>query len=133
NSKLSAMKSSSNKETVANKPSFTLNDDEIKEYYSKLTTKQRETAKKNYLEIANQEPGFYVIANVFPEPTSANNFINQLRKQGVKANYFTNPKNNFRYVYLRKHSTWNDALISYYTNVDNTYFDTIWIMNINIK
>ncbi|WP_291114773.1 PorP/SprF family type IX secretion system membrane protein [Flavobacterium sp. UBA6135] len=133
NSKLSGMKSGSNKETVGNKPSFTLNDDEIKEYYSKLTTKKRDTAKKNYLEIANQEPGFYVIANVFPEPASADNFISQLRKQGIKANYFTNPKNNFRYVYLRKYNSWNDALISYYTNVDNTYFDTIWIMNINIK
>ena len=133
NSKLSGMKSGSNKETVSNKPSFTLNDDEIKEYYSKLTTKKRDTAKKNYLEIANQEPGFYVIANVFPEPVSADNFISQLRKQGIKANYFTNPKNNFRYVYLRKYNSWNDALISYYTNVDNTYFDTIWIMNINIK
>jgi len=133
NSKLSGMKSGSTKEAVSNKPSFTLNDDEIKEYYSKLTTKKRDTAKKNYLEIANQEPGFYVIANVFPEPVSADNFISQLRKQGIKANYFTNPKNNFRYVYLRKYNSWNDALISYYTNVDNTYFDTIWIMNINIK
>jgi len=133
NSKLSGMKSGSNREAVSNKPSFTLNDDEIKEYYSKLTTKKRDTAKKNYLEIANQEPGFYVIANVFPEPVSADNFISQLRKQGIKANYFTNPKNNFRYVYLRKYNSWNDALISYYTNVDNTYFDTIWIMNINIK
>jgi len=130
--KLAALKPASRKEDSTT-PKFAINDDEIKEYYSKLTTKQRATAKRNYLEVENQAPGFYIIANVFSEPTLATNFINQLKKQGVQANYFVNPKNNLRYVYLRKHSTWSDALISYYTNVDNTYFDTIWIMNINIK
>lgn len=132
NSRLAALKPSSKKEDLST-PKFAINDEEIKEYYSKLTTKQRATAKRNYLEVENQAPGFYIIANVFSEPTLASNFINQLKKQGVQANYFVNPKNNLRYVYLQKHSTWNDALISYYTNVNNTYFDTIWIMNINIK
>lgn len=132
NAKLAALKPASKKADSAT-PKFAINDEEIKEYYSKLTTKQRATAKRNYLEVENQAPGFYIIANVFSEPTLATNFINQLKKQGVQANYFVNPKNNLRYVYLRKHSTWSDALISYYTNVDNTYFDTIWIMNINIK
>jgi type IX secretion system PorP/SprF family membrane protein len=131
-SKLDALKPASKKADLKT-PKFEIKDEEIKEYYSKLTTKQRATAKRNYLEVENQAPGFYIIANVFSEPALAKNFINQLKKQGVQANYFVNPKNNLRYVYLRKHSTWSDALISYYTNVDNTYFDTIWIMNINIK
>lgn len=110
-----------------------MTDEEIKEYYSKLTTKQRATAKRNFLEVPNQEPGFYIIANVFSEPSFADQFLQQLKKKGVEANYFINPKNNFRYVYIKKYNSWNDALISYYTNVDNTYFETIWIMNINIK
>ena len=131
NSKLSALKSNSNNNQTKTK--FTLTDDEIKNYYSKLTTKQRATAKRNYLEVANQEPGYYIMANVFSDPALADNFINQLKKLGIKAYYFDNPKNKFRYVYLRKHDNWSDALISYYTNVDNTYFDTIWIMNININ
>jgi type IX secretion system PorP/SprF family membrane protein len=132
NTKLDALQPASKKADLTT-PKFEIKDEEIKEYYSKLTTKQRATAKRNYLEVENQAPGFYIIANVFSEPALATNFINQLKKQGVQANYFVNPKNNLRYVYLRKHSTWSDALISYYTNVDNTYFDTIWIMNINIK
>jgi type IX secretion system PorP/SprF family membrane protein len=132
NAKLDALQPTSKKADLTTSK-FEIKDDEIKEYYSKLTTKQRATAKRNYLEVENQAPGFYIIANVFSEPTLATNFINQLKKQGVQANYFVNPKNNLRYVYLRKHATWSDALISYYTNVDNTYFDTIWIMNINIK
>lgn len=113
---------------------FALTDEEIKEYYSRLTDKKRATAKKgNFLQIDNQEPGFYIISNVFSEPAFADDFINKLKKRGIKADYFINPKNNFRYVYLKKHSEWSEALISYYTNVDNTYFDEIWIMNINIK
>lgn len=113
---------------------FTLTDEEIKEYYSRLTDKKRATAKKgNFLQVENQEPGFYIIANVFSEPAFADDFIQKLKKKGIDAHYFINPKNNFRYVYLKKHSDWSEALITYYTNVDNTYFEEIWIMNINIK
>lgn len=162
NSKLSAMKSSTKREEIKlpktkentkeneleakisklkkeepktnTNSKFTLSDEEIKEYYSRLTDKKRATAKKgNYLQVANQEPGFYIISNVFSEPAFADDFINKLKKRGITAHYFINPKNNFRYVYLKKHSEWSEALISYYTNVDNTYFDEIWIMNINIK
>lgn len=162
NSKLSAMKSSTKKEEIKlpstknnsknndleskisklkkeepktnTNSKFSLTDEEIKEYYSRLTDKKRATAKKgNYLQVDNQEPGYYIISNVFSEPAFADEFINKLKKRGIKANYFINPKNNFRYVYLTKHPQWSEALISYYTNVDNTYFDEIWIMNINIK
>lgn len=129
--KLSALKSGSAKDNAAQK--FSLTEDEIKEYYSKLTTKQRSTAKRNYLEVPGQEPGHYIIANVFSEPALADQFIQQLKKQKIAASYFINPKNNYRYVYLKKLPSWNDALIAYYSNVDNTYFETIWIMNINIK
>lgn len=162
NSKLSAMKSSTKKEEIKisstknnvkntdleskisklkkeepktnTNSKFSLTDEEIKEYYSRLTDKKRATAKKgNYLQVDNQEPGYYIISNVFSDPAFADDFINKLKKRGIKANYFINPKNNFRYVYLTQHSQWSEALISYYTNVDNTYFDEIWIMNINIK
>ncbi|WP_333693534.1 PorP/SprF family type IX secretion system membrane protein [Flavobacterium sp.] len=132
--KLTEIKSSTTPNDNSAKTKFKLTDDEIKEYYSKLTDKKRATARKNiYLQVDNQEPGFYIIANVFSDPTFAEDFLQKLKKQGVKANYFVNPKNNYRYVYLKKHSEWSEALISYYTNVDNTYFDEIWIMNINIK
>lgn len=162
NSKLAAMKSASKKEEIKlpstknntketdleakisklkkeepktnTNSKFSLTDEEIKTYYSSLTEKKRATAKKgNFLQVENQEPGFYIISNVFSDPAFADDFLNKLKKRGIKANYFINPKNNFRYVYLKKHSEWSEALISYYTNVDNTYFDEIWIMNINIK
>ena len=131
--KLATLTNSKNENKTTNSK-FTLSDEEIKAYYSQLTDKKRATAKKgNYLQVDNQEPGFYIIANVFSEPSFADDFLKKLKKQGIEASYFINPKNNFRYVYLKKHSDWSEALISYYTNVDNTYFEEIWIMNINIK
>jgi type IX secretion system PorP/SprF family membrane protein len=131
--KLATLTNSKNENTNTNSK-FSLSDEEIKAYYSQLTNKKRATAKKgNFLQVDNQEPGFYIIANVFSDPSFADEFLKKLKKQGVEASYFINPKNNFRYVYLKKHSDWSEALISYYTNVDNTYFDEIWIMNINIK
>lgn len=131
--KIATLTNSKNENTTTNSK-FSLSDEEIKAYYSQLTDKKRATAKKgNFLQVDNQEPGFYIIANVFSEPAFANDFLKKLKKRGVEASYFINPKNNFRYVYLKKHSDWSEALISYYTNVDNSYFDEIWIMNINIK
>lgn len=107
-------------------------EEEIKEFYSKKTAKPRDAPKKgNKLSVAGLETGYYIIANVFAEQENTEKFMRKMKSRGVETNYFINPKNNFRYVYLRKHSSWREALISYYSNADNTYFDPIWIMSIN--
>ena len=107
-------------------------EEEIKEFYSDKTSKPRETVKKvNRLSVEGMEPGYYIIANVFSGQENAENFVSKMAERGLRAGVFLNPKNNFSYVYLKKHITWREALISYYSNVDNTYFDPIWIMSIN--
>lgn len=107
-------------------------EEEIKEFYYNKTSKQRDAPKKgNKLSVAGLEKGFYIIASVFAEQENTEKFIRKMKSRGIETNYFINPKNNFRYVYLRKHSSWSEALVSYYSNVDNTYFDPIWIMSIN--
>ncbi|RKS26515.1 type IX secretion system PorP/SprF family membrane protein [Flavobacterium endophyticum] len=107
-------------------------EEEIKEFYSKKTAKIRESPKKgNKLSVAGLETGYYIIANVFAEQENTEKFMRKMKSRGVETSYFINPKNNFRYVYLRKHSSWKEALVSYYSNADNTYFDPIWIMSIN--
>ena len=75
--------------------------------------------------------GFYLVANVFSKKSYADKFIKELNDSGLEAAYFINPDNNFKYVYLKRHDTWNNALTSYYSNVDNTYFDNIWILRVN--
>jgi type IX secretion system PorP/SprF family membrane protein len=110
-------------------------ENEIKEYYSKKTSKPRKKLQKvNKLTVDGMDSGYYIIANVFSTQENADKFIKQLRSKGFKdAGYFVNSANNFRYVYLKMHKSRSEALIAYYSNMNNTYFDTIWIGSINLK
>ncbi|UJH69082.1 type IX secretion system membrane protein PorP/SprF [Allomuricauda sp. SCSIO 65647] len=74
--------------------------------------------------------GFYIIANVFEKPSNANRFVKELNAKGLSASYFINPENNYRYVYLKKHNEWTNALISYYSKLNNQYHDQMWIMRV---
>ncbi|MGJ5640678.1 PorP/SprF family type IX secretion system membrane protein [Formosa sp. S-31] len=85
------------------------------------------------IEMKDVPVGYYIVANVFSEYSNATNFMKVLNDRGLKADSFINPLNNYMYVYLKKFNTWQEALISYYTNVNNTYYDTIWIMPINTE
>ncbi len=75
--------------------------------------------------------GYYIIANVFANPNNARRFIELLNSYGLSASYFVNPENNWRYVYLKRHESWNNALISYYSKLNDTYDDKMWIMRVN--
>ncbi len=85
----------------------------------------RETIRSN-----DVDAGFYIIANVFSNPNNANRFVKLLNSKGLNASYFVNPKNNYRYVYLKKHGSWNNALISYYTRLNQSYDQEMWIMRV---
>lgn len=76
------------------------------------------------------EPGYYIIANVFSESENADSFINYLKNKGLDPKYFLNPKNNYRYVYLKKTETWNAALQLYHSNLERQYYEDMWIMNV---
>lgn len=73
---------------------------------------------------------YYIIANVFANPNNATRFVKLLNSRGLSASYFINPVNNYRYVYLKRHESWNNALISYYSNLNNAYDDKMWIMRV---
>lgn len=75
--------------------------------------------------------GFYIIANVFANPNNARRFIALLNSYGLSASYFVNPENNWRYVYLKRHESWNNALISYYSKLNDAYDDKMWIMRVS--
>ncbi len=74
--------------------------------------------------------GYYIIANVFASPKNAARFVKALNSYGLSASYFINPENNWRYVYLKKHESWNNALISYYSKINDSYEDKMWIMRV---
>lgn len=76
------------------------------------------------------DSGYFIIANVFANANNANRFVRLLNSQGLNASYFINPENNYRYVYLKKHNSWNNALVSYYSKLNNAYDDKMWIMRV---
>jgi hypothetical protein len=73
---------------------------------------------------------YYIIANVFANPNNANRFVKLLNSRGLSASYFINPHNKYRYVYLKRHNSWNNALISYYSKLNDSYNDKMWIMRV---
>lgn len=73
---------------------------------------------------------YYLIANVFANPKNAVRFVRYLNSIGLSASYFINPENNYRYVYLKRHDNWNSALISYYTRLNQSYEEKMWIMRV---
>ena len=81
--------------------------------------------------IVDQSSNYYIIANVFSVPVLAQNFINELKAKGIEANYFVNPLNDFRYVYLSKLHSEDEALTAYMSKVNETYKDKIWILSVN--
>jgi len=74
--------------------------------------------------------GHYLIASVFSVKSNADRFVNKLKAKGINATYFINPKNKYRYVYLEHNSNKQKVKKAYYSHVNNTYFDDMWIMSI---
>jgi len=121
---------------------YVANTNKIKEKSSKFET---DVLQKNVVaqdNIANntteeQEYGlsrgitdYYIIANVFANPKNATRFVKLLNSRGLSAGFFINPQNRYRYVYLKKHNTWNNALVSYYSKINDAYTDKMWIMRV---
>ena len=99
---------------------------------SKNVLNEEATKNPTYetIETNGSNAGYYIIANVFANPENARRFIKKLNAKGLNAGYFINPENNYRYVYLKKHMDWTNALVSYYSRLDSTYDDDMWIMRV---
>ena len=81
--------------------------------------------------IAYQPEGYYIIVNVFAVHSNATKFVSKLKRKGLFADYFINPINNYRYVYVSKHDSFNDARQMYASNINGQYYDDFWIMTVN--
>lgn len=89
------------------------------------------TEKEGALPVIKSEGAeYFIIANVFSNPEYANQFVRYLNSKGLNASYFVNPENNYRYVYLKRHDTWNSALSSYYSKLNESYDEKMWIMRV---
>ncbi|MBS9461301.1 type IX secretion system membrane protein PorP/SprF [Flagellimonas sp. 389] len=100
--------------------------------HNNITKTKRKGSQVSYTnyDIDGLGSGFYLIANVFEKASNANRFVKKLKAQGLNAGYFVNPENNYRYVYIKRHDTWTNALTSYYTKLNASYDDKMWIMRV---
>lgn len=114
---------------ASSKPASKYGDDALHKNVSSTTKNPSQVTYRTY-KVNGLGSGFYIIANVFEKPSNAKRFVKELNAKGLNASYFINPENNFRYVYLKKHENWTNALTSYYSKLNASYDDEMWIMRV---
>ena len=74
--------------------------------------------------------GHYVIANVFETTEYLEKFLKHLDDQGIEADYFVNPINGLKYVYLAHYEGSNEDLQKAKSGFKEKYTDHLWIMHV---
>jgi len=77
--------------------------------------------------------GYYLVVNVFNERVNAARFMKSLRDKGLNPNYFTNPANNYMYVYLGYVTTRQEADKLLENKLNNLYTEETWILVVNMN
>jgi len=77
--------------------------------------------------------GYYLVVNVFNERVNAARFMKSLRDKGLNPNYFTNPANNYMYVYLGYVTSREEAEKLIENKLNNLYTEETWILVVNMN
>ncbi len=94
--------------------------------YEKLPIKVLDQA-----DIIGVKSGYYVIANVYKTRKYLDAFMKDLKSQGLNAKKFYNKDNGLYYVYLADYNYKADAETAFVSNLDGTYQDEKWIMQVD--
>ncbi len=68
------------------------------------------------------QSGYYIISNTYRTERYATVSISRLKKQGIDAEYFLNPRDSVNYVYLGRYDTM-EGVLEYYKNNDEIAFN----------
>lgn len=108
-----------------------------------LLEKEKEEAEKNHWRIEPIESpsvpiemvksGYYIVAGVFAVPSNATRFVSTLQNKECDANFFYNPTNKYRYVFLAHSTDFEEASKIYHSDVNGKYKDELWIMSVNTE
>jgi hypothetical protein len=100
--------------------------------YSRNKTEERTPKEiRTITTKTNLKYGYYLIVNVFAYPHNAENYAFFLKQNNIRTGYFTNPENDYRYVFLKRYNTEQEVLEAYNSNYNNTFFDDYWILKID--
>lgn len=94
------------------------------------TDKEVEVKVLNHLELRS---GYFLVANVFSEAVNARQFLSNLKKQGILADYFINPANQYHYIYLNYSTSFETAVGLKLSNLNNTYNGELWLLAVNVS
>jgi hypothetical protein len=81
--------------------------------------------------IPNEPKGYYIVANVFEINENANNFIKKLKYKQLQPKVMINTLNNYKYVYLKRVDSLEEAQSLFDTKFNNKYDSKIWILSVN--
>ncbi|SDD72510.1 WD40-like Beta Propeller Repeat [Pricia antarctica] len=77
------------------------------------------------------ENGYYIISGVFGKRKNLNKMVKRLKRKGfAESGYITNPENGLNYVYLTYYPFGLEAVDACVSKLEDTYTDTIWILEI---
>ncbi|TAI47569.1 type IX secretion system membrane protein PorP/SprF [Flagellimonas allohymeniacidonis] len=96
---------------------------------SRRSTKKVLTRHKEF-DMPNVENGHYLIANVFRNEENLNRFLGEMRARGIEADYFVNPKNDLKYVYVERSGSRREIAKKFKGNVDGKFDGPMWVMTV---
>ena len=97
--------------------------------YSKEVKK---VLQSNSITIPDEESGYYLVTNVFSKHRNTESWIAFLESKGHSPKVFTNPKNNWEYVYVSDSENIELVYNSYKEIYKLSYLKNIWIFKINL-
>jgi type IX secretion system PorP/SprF family membrane protein len=90
----------------------------------------RKIETKKFSNLIGVPEGHYVIANVFETTEYLERFLKHLEDQGIEADYFINPINGLKYVYLAHYEGSREDLQKAKSGFKEKYTDHLWIMHV---
>ncbi len=108
----------------------------IEEYNSKARERPeyndpQDIITRKFGKIPGIDQGHYIVANVFGNKAYMENFVKELRAEGLEVNHFRNPENGLNYVYLAHFNDSQAAREAYVTKMNGKYGKEMWIMDID--
>ncbi|WKX77973.1 hypothetical protein [Zobellia laminariae] len=92
---------------------------------------RHEIPHRTFSGLSGTENGYYIISGVFSKEKTLNKTLKKLLKKGFdSAGYIVNPENDLNYVYLAYYPFGLEAVDAWASNLDDTYTDDKWILEI---
>ncbi|MGB5361036.1 MAG: OmpA family protein [Eudoraea sp.] len=74
--------------------------------------------------------GYYIVAGVYGDVQNVKSFQNKLSKISLSSKVATHPESGLNYVYIKESKDWEEAINACMSNLNGTYKDKLWIMNV---